>query len=244
MSVRPLLVVEHEEDCPAAWMGQWLEAAGVVLDVRRPYAGDVLPEHLRDHDGLMILGGTMGASDDETSPWLAPTRELVRWAAQEGVPTLGVCLGHQLCALALGGAVAVNPRGQQLGVLDVGFTDAAGADPLTARLPRPAGGVQWNNDVVTRLPVGAVTLARTPTGEVQAARFAPSVWGVQWHPEIGAEIVARWAEDERDEAVSRGVDLDAAIADIAAAEPRLRATWVELARSLADLVGDRARVDR
>ncbi len=75
----------------------------------------------------------------------------------------------------------------------------------------------------------------TPRGELQAARLAPSVWGVQWHPEAGVEIIAPWAEHDRDDAVERGVDLDAYLRDIAEAHDRLRVTWRLLAHRFADL---------
>lgn len=244
----PLLVVQHEDDCPPAWMGEWLADAGVALDVRRPYAGDPLPADLAGHAGMMVLGGAMGANDDDAHPWLADVKELVRRAAATGVPVLGICLGHQLCAVALGGTVTPNPRGQQVGVLDVGWTDAAALDELAGPLPRPAGGVQWNNDVVVTPPPGAVELARAATGELQAARFAPTVWGVQWHPEAGREIVSSWTTDEeRERALSRGIDLDAYLRDVGKARDVLRATWVHLARSFAAVLTahdrDRARVE-
>jgi len=243
VSTSPLLVVEHEKDCPPGWMGEWLEDAGVVLDVRRPYAGDALPEDLTGHAGLLVLGGDMGADDDATHPWLTRVKVLIRSAADTRVPTLGICLGHQLCAVALGGVVIPNPHGRQVGVLDVGWTEAAARDRLVAGLPRPAGGVQWNSDIVVDVPEGTVSLASTPTGELQAARFAPTVWGVQWHPEVGEEILELWAEHGRDDAAARGIDLDACIRDVAQATPRLRETWALLADGFAVLLREGARVD-
>lgn len=238
----PLLVVQHETECPPAWMGEWLSAAGVALDVRRPYAGEPLPADLTGHAGMMVLGGAMGANDDADHPWLTEVKALVRSAAGTGVPVLGICLGHQLCAVALGGVVSRNPRGQQVGVLDVGWTDAASLDALAAPLPRPAGGVQWNNDIVVTPPPGTVELARTPTGELQAARFAPTVWGVQWHPEAGRDIVSSWTTDEeRESAAARGIDLDAYLRDVGKATDRLRATWVQLADSFARVLQESGR---
>jgi GMP synthase (glutamine-hydrolysing) len=244
VSTPPLLVIEHEEQCPPGWLGEWLSAAGAQLDVSRPYAGDVLPDDLTGHSGMLVLGGEMGAHDDAGHPWLTDVKRLIIRAAGDGTPVLGVCLGHQLAAVALGGEVEVNPLGQQIGVLGVGWTTAAHDDPLlapAAAFGTSAPAVQWNNDVVTRLPDGAVDLAHTDRGELQAARFAPSVWGVQWHPEAGADIIGSWADHDRDDAVERGVDVDGCVAAVAEAHPRLRATWPVLADRFAQLCSDTVR---
>lgn len=218
-------MVQHQEDCPPALVGRWLREAGGELDVRHPYAGHDLPADLAEHDALLVLGGSMGANDDEAHPWLAATRELIRAAAAGQTPVLGICLGHQLAAVALGGTVEVNRHGRQFGVLPMGWTDAGAADPVLGS--RPARAIHWNNDVVTGLPRGAVALAHAPDGTVQAARFAGSVWGVQPHPEVDDEIVARWADDERDEI---GPDLvDHALAEMGRAGPELVAAWQPVA---------------
>jgi GMP synthase (glutamine-hydrolysing) len=241
-----LLVIQHEALCPPGWVGDWLSEAGAELDVRRPYRGDALPESLDDHAGLVVLGGSMGANDDADHAWLGPAKALVRLAAASGVPALGICLGHQLCAVALGGVVVRNPQGQQIGVMDVGWTDEAGADALLGPLARPARAVQWNNDIVVEPPQGSVVLARTPRGEIQSARFADTVWGVQWHPEAGADICRGWADDDRDEAAERGVDLEEYVAHVAEASDELRATWRGLATGFAALAraGQEAPVGR
>jgi len=238
VSTQPILVVEHEAQCPPGWLGEWLAEAGVDLDVRRPYAGDDLPGDLAGHAGMLVLGGEMGAGDDVDFGWLGEVKDLVRAAVPAGTPVLGVCLGHQLVAVALGGEVGANPLGQQIGVLGVGWTAAASTDRLLAdiaELGPDVPAVQWNNDVVTRLPDGAVDLARTARGELQAARFAPAVWGVQWHPEAGEEIIRPWADHDRDDAVEQGVDVDAYVADVEAARDRLRATWRLLADRFAEV---------
>jgi GMP synthase (glutamine-hydrolysing) len=228
-----VLVVQHQDDCPPALIGDWLVEAGCVLDVRRPYAGDDLPGDLEAHDALLVLGGSMGANDDEAHAWLAPTKELVCDAAQRRTPTLGVCLGHQIAAVALGGEAGRNPRGQQLGLLPLGWTDAAGQDELTRGLVGTGFGVQWNDDIVLRAPDATVVLARTPQGELQVARFAPTVWGVQLHPEVDEHILAEWAEEDRNR-YDEGV-LDDVLRQIAAHRDDLIAGWRPLAQALAAL---------
>ncbi len=228
-----VLVVQHEDDCPPAWVGDWLVEADCALDVRRPYAGEDLPSTLDDHDALLVLGGAMGAYDDATHTWLGPTKELVRAAAAQAIPTLGICLGHQVVAVALGGEAGRNPRGQQLGLLPVGWTDAAGQDELTRGLVGTGFGVHWNDDVVLRSPEGTVTLARTPEGEQQVARFAPTAWGVQLHPEVDEVILATWAKDDPDR-YAEGV-LEEVLHQVAAAKADLAAGWRPLAQSFAAL---------
>ena len=93
MSTLPLLVVEHEAQCPPGWMGEWLREAGAEIDVRRPYAGDVLPGDLAGHSGMLVLGGEMGAYDDADHAWLADVKRLASAAVHDGTPVLGICLG-------------------------------------------------------------------------------------------------------------------------------------------------------
>ncbi|SDR84069.1 GMP synthase (glutamine-hydrolysing) [Nocardioides scoriae] len=231
-----VLVVEHEAQAPAALLGRWLVEAGAVLDVCRPYLGEDLPEDLAGHDVLLVLGGSMGAHDDAEAAWLPGTRALLREAAGSGVPALGVCLGHQLAAVALGGSSRPDPAGQQLGLLAVGWSEEAAADPLLGPLTGTARrGLHWNGDVVQDQPPGTVVLARAPGGELQAARFAPSVWGVQLHPEVDEHVVADWADDDPGEQPRER--LDEVVRRVAAARGELEAAWRPLATSLLGLVG-------
>jgi GMP synthase (glutamine-hydrolysing) len=226
-----VLVVQHEADDPIHLMGSWME--GVHLSTCHAYDGDPVPTSIDGYDGLVVMGGAMGARDDQKAPWLPAVRELVRLASAARVPTLGICLGHQLCAVALGGEIVVNPQGRQLGLLDVGWTDEAADDELMGGLVGPRRAMHWNDDVVNRLPEGALRLATASTGEVQAARYAPTVWGVQWHPEVDDEIVAAWANDGG----LAPAEKEQLIGELARARRALDEAWRPLAQRFADLVG-------
>ncbi|GAA8849723.1 glutamine amidotransferase [Helicobacter pylori] len=219
-----LLVVQHQTTCPPGRVGAWLRDAGVELDVRRPYAGEALPTDLSGHDGLLVLGGQMGCRDDEVAPWLPAVRDLISTAAKGGTPTLGICLGHQLAAAALGGEVGRNPGGRTIGVLTVGSTDQLADDSVlgaAAGAPVP----QWNDDIVTRLPEGAVALADNERGDLLVARLAPTVWGVQGHPEADLDVVTAWAASDADAPEVEGIDVPAALAAVERAQPAIEAAW-------------------
>lgn len=248
MSDRPLLVIEHEASCPPGWMGQWWHERGLTLDIRRPYLAleqdrQGLPDDLTGHSGLCVLGGEMGANDDADFAWLSTTKDLVRQAAQAQLPTLGICLGHQLIAVALGGTVIRNPNGHATGLTPVALTEAGGTDPLLASASSSAVAVQWNHDVVVELPPEAVSLATAPDGTVQAARFGPQMWGVQFHPEATPEIFDAWTVDKPSAKIPRedGIDVFAAAAEIRAASGDLQRDWRVLADRFATrLVDERA----
>ena len=180
---------------------------------------------------MVVLGGSMGAVvDDDRYPWLPATRHLLRAAVNEGVPTLAVCLGHQLLVAGCGGEVGRNPAGKQMGLLEVGLTEAARGERLFGIVRAGSRAVQWNNDIALELPPGSVTLAETPDGVAQAIRVADAAWGVQFHPEVDAGIVAAWAAADRPR---RGAP--EAIEAIRNAAGELEATWCPFASRFVNL---------
>ncbi len=227
-----LLVVQHEPDAPAAWLGEWWEAAGLAVEVVRGDLGEEVPERL-SHDGLVVLGGAMGAHDDAEHPWLGPAKALVRDAVARRIPLLGVCLGHQLAAVALGGISEPNPDGRTLGVVPVRLTPAGASDPLLGGSDGlPA--VHYNDDVVTTLPPGATVLARLPGGMPQALRLGERAWGVQFHPETPPAVFEAWL---RAEAVDGPTERERqALEAVRAAEGELRDAWRPFAERFARLV--------
>lgn len=230
-----LIVVQHEAQCTADWFGQWWAEAGLGLQVVRGDLDDEVPEDLGGSAGLVVLGGEMGANDDATHPWLTATKGLIAQVVAREAPFLGICLGHQLAAVALGGAVERNPLGEAVGLTPVARTGAGRRDELLGLVQDGVPALQWNRDVVTRMPPGGQVLARAPDASVQAARYGVRAWGVQFHPEASAGTFRRWTSDPALVAAQarRGVDVEHVARSIEAATPALRAVWRPVALAFA-----------
>lgn len=234
MSARGL-VVQHTATEGPGWLGEWLPAAGLELDVVRPYAGEPLPAAV-DVGALVVLGGPMGANDDHVAPWLPHTRALLREAVATGLPVLGVCLGGQLLAAACGGRVERGPAGPELGVQEIQLRPAATDDALLAGLPPTVQVVQWHYDSVTRLPLGAAWLAESAAYPHQAFRLGERAWGLQFHLEPTPAMVGRWVRNDATAVATAGLDPENLLDDLVAAEPELTATWRRVAERWAGLV--------
>jgi GMP synthase (glutamine-hydrolysing) len=136
----------------------------------------------------------------------------------------------------------VNPAGARRGVLATSWTKASADDPVLGSCGDTA--VFWHHDVVSRLPEGTRVLARAATGELLAARYAPTVWGVQCHPEARTDIVTGWAAKDRALARSaqEAADVDAALAAVLEARDDLSDSWRPLAAGFAEQVRAHAGV--
>ncbi|UOX86102.1 type 1 glutamine amidotransferase [Amycolatopsis sp. FBCC-B4732] len=194
-----LLIIQPDASDPLGPLGDWLTEAGAELDVRLPPT-DELPADLDGYRGVVVLGGGMGAEDDAKHPWLADIRRLLSKAAAKQLPTLGICLGAQLLAVATGGRVEAGVDGPEVGPHLVAKKDAAWTDPLFADLPLMQDVLQFHNDVITRLPPGAELLASAPRYTNQAFRFGRCVYGVQFHIETTPAVVESWAAESPQEA--------------------------------------------
>jgi GMP synthase-like glutamine amidotransferase len=186
-----ILVLEHDPSDPVQRLGEWLTEAGAELVVCRPHAGDEVPE--AGFDALVCMGGHMSSRDDGATPWLAATKRLLRRVIADGTPTLGVCLGAQLLALAGGGTVETGPDGPEIGAYLTAKRDAAGDDPLFADVPMTPDVMQCHDDVVSVLPPGSVLLLSSTGYPHQAWRQGQAAWAVQFHPEATAAVVREWA---------------------------------------------------
>ncbi len=190
-----LLIIQPDKSDPVGPLGDWLTEAGAELDIRL-LPGQELPVDLDDYVGVVCLGGGMGANDDAAHPWLADVRKLLAKAVGARIPTLGICLGGQLLAVATGGQVTKGDQGPEVGPALVSKKDAAWTDPLFAELPLMQDVLQFHSDAITRLPAGAELLASAPRYPHQAFRFDRCAYGVQFHFETTPELVLEWAKEE------------------------------------------------
>jgi GMP synthase-like glutamine amidotransferase len=163
-----------------------VEAIAVELD-----AGQQPPDW-RGFDGVLAMGGPMGAGDEDDHRWLADEKRLIAQAVEAGRPFLGVCLGVQLLAAALGAPVYAAER-PEVGLLEVELTAEGRADPLFEGLAERLVSLQWHGDTFD-LPDGAVRLARSEQVANQAFRAGERAYGVQFHLEVTAEMAREWAE--------------------------------------------------
>lgn len=197
-----LLVLQPDPSDPIGPLGDWLTAAGAELDLRR-LPEDPLPGTLDGYQGLVCLGGGMNAEDDTRHPWLADVRALLATAARTNLPTLAICLGAQLLAVATGGRVQAGDSGPEVGAALVAKKDAAWTDPLFADLPLMQDVMHFHEDVITQLPHGAVLLASAPKYPNQAFRLHRSAYGIQFHIETTTQVVQAWADEAPQMAATR-----------------------------------------
>lgn len=219
-----LLAVVNDPDSGPGRFGPWLAEHGVDLVI---VSGDEVPSTPAGWDGLLLLGGGLMPDDDERAPWLARERDLTRAALRQRVPLLGVCLGGQLLAHVTGGTVVADSGRPEMGSVPVRLLPAAADDALFGGLPETFPVIQHHRDEVTVLPDGAVHLATSAVCPHQAFRIGDLAWGLQFHPEVGADRLDRWRPERL---AADGFDLEVLRREASAAEPRARVA----ARALLD----------
>ncbi|MER5770974.1 type 1 glutamine amidotransferase [Streptomyces sp. NPDC001985] len=235
-----MLVVQHEDGTGPGLVGEVLRRTGVRTAVHHPWRGEPLPASLAGYGGLLVLGGAANCDDETAAPWIPAVRSLVREAVRHRVPLLGICLGGQIMASALGGTVTARGRVPEVGAVPLRRLPGAAADPVLGRVPDGAPAAQWHWDEITALPPGAVPLLTGDDCAHQAFRVGERAWGVQFHPEVLAAQVADWARSDGPAVAAAGGDPEGAVASVRAAEPALRAVWSRASAAWAALVHESA----
>lgn len=188
-----ILVLQHERVEHPGIFRSFLHEDGHTWDAVELDEGEALPG-LDGYDALWVMGGPMDVWQEDAHPWLGAEKALIKDAvAGRGLPFLGLCLGHQLLAEALGGAVgpSVTP---EIGILDVHLTEDGASGVWMDGLPETFKCLQWHSAEVTALPPGAQVLATSPACAVQAMKWGPRAYSAQFHVEIEPDTVSNWAK--------------------------------------------------
>jgi GMP synthase (glutamine-hydrolysing) len=207
--MKPVLVVEQEYSLRGlGLLGERLDASGLPYHRLGVWQDSVAELDARDFAAVIPMGGKAHVWDAERVPVLRGQLPFLRQAVEAEVPVFGICLGGQLLASAVGGAVRAAEE-PEIGWLQITPTDDAREDPVFRVLDRSAGVYQWHLDVFEP-PAGARVLATSAAAPNQAFRVdGADAWGIQFHPETTPELFELWIARNASEVKEAGVDVEA-----------------------------------
>jgi GMP synthase-like glutamine amidotransferase len=183
--MKPIAIFRHSLGEGPAYFATFLDAHSVPWRLIKVDAGEAVPAVAEDFAGLCFMGGPMSVNDD--LPWLPPTLDLIRRAVAENVPVIGHCLGGQLMAKALGGAVTKHP------VKELGWGEVEAVDPAAVAW---LGDLQrfeafhWHGETFS-MPAGATRLLKSRFCDNQAFALGPHL-GMQCHVEMTEAMIRLW----------------------------------------------------
>jgi len=203
---KKVLFIQHGAIDRPGLLAEALSRCQVDLSIARPYEGEILPDSLEGFDGLAVGGGAQGAYESEKFPYLLSECHLIREAAHLEKPVLGLCLGAQLMALALGAPVRPGAH-REIGFFPVTLDPIARYDPLWCDLPTDFVTTHWHGDFFD-LPAACMRLGSSAMTPNQLFRYGSGLYGLQFHLEMTPELFEEMVEDSRDDLAAAGTDPD------------------------------------
>ncbi len=220
-----LLAVENAEGEHLGYFEQLAEAHGISVEYRRLWKGEGL-EGALEYDIIVVLGGPMSVNDEAEYPYLAEEKAVIRRALAAGKPVLGVCLGAQLIASALGARVYPGEE-KELGWYDLVLTEEGKRDEVFSAFPPRFEVFQWHGETFD-LPPGSALLADSELSPHQAFRVGRS-YALQFHLEVTAEMVREWSREAPERREEMLHDLERRIAELNARAEVFFERWLRLA---------------
>lgn len=203
-AMQPIFVLHHTPHCPLGSVAGFLAEEEMVCRDFDLFADVPARLPLEESSGLIVLGGPMSANDTEEYPFLEPELDWIREAVEAQVPILGICLGAQLLAKALGKKVYPN-RVPEIGWYEIEVLPSAAADRLFGTCDAAETVFQWHGDTFD-LPPGAVHLALSRACRHQAFRFGRTAWGLQFHIEMTPAVIDTWLSEAENRRELAGLD--------------------------------------
>lgn len=200
-----ILVFEHSDLSGSDRLGETLRDHGQRLQVIRAHRGDTVPAGLEGVDGIVSCGGPQDPTD-ETLDWMQAELDLLRAAHAAQLPVVGVCLGTQLLARALGGQLRRMPEGIEFGWQEVTLTPAGRDDPIHAGIAWKSMQFQHHRFEVHAPPDGARVLSGSQRCPVQSWALGQRTYGFQYHAEIFPETIDGWIADEPEVLDEAGIE--------------------------------------
>ncbi len=187
-----ILILQHARVEHAGVFRRFLTEDGHSWDAVELDEGEKLPD-LDGYDGLWVLGGPMDVWQEQAYPWLVEEKAFIQKAVRDmGLPYLGLCLGHHLLARSLGGEVGPSQT-PEIGVMGVQLTEAGATGIFLDGVPERFDCLQWHRAEVKKMPAGAQCLVTSPDCAVQAMRWGPRAYSLQFHMETEPDTVENWA---------------------------------------------------
>jgi GMP synthase (glutamine-hydrolysing) len=207
-----IYVLQHHPVENLGTIADALEGSALAWQYVHVNEGQPVPSNMKAAGGLIVMGGPMGVYQTDRYPWLREEMHLIEEAMKSNLPVLGVCLGAQILAAALGAKVDRNPNGKEIGWHPIRLCESARDDRLMRDLPATMTPFHWHGDTF-ELPPGAVSLASSDKTPCQAFRHGAKTYGFQVHFEVTREGVAAMANAFAKELVRENIPADRMIAD-------------------------------